>query len=258
MSNGLYIYGLAARAGLPDAAPLGPGIAGAALRWIEAPGQAAAASFAALASAAPEEAIAPTRRNMLTHTAVLERAMRETPVLPVRFGTVAPAEAAFIACLTAHAPAFATALGGIAGRVELGVKASWRPEAMFAGVVEDDPALRAARDQLAGRPAAQTYYERIELGRRIEATLAARRAAATRAILAALSPLAERTVELKLLDDAMILNAAFLVPQAAEPHFDAAMEALGAQFGDRVLFRYVGPIPPYNFVSLRADLLAAA
>lgn len=252
MSSGLYLYGLAASGSLPDPTPLGPGIGGAALRWIAGP------DIAALASDAPDEPVTPTRRNMLTHTAVLERAMREVPVLPVRFATVAPSEAAFAACLVANAVSFGQALDSIAGRVELGVKASWSKEAMFAGVVEDDPVLRATRDRLLAQPPAKTYYERIELGRRIEATLAERRAADAKAIMAALTPLAERSLELKLLDDSMILNAAFLVPQAAESAFDLVMDRLGKQFGDRVLFRYVGPIPPYNFVSLRADLLAAA
>jgi hypothetical protein len=48
----------------------------------------------------------------------------------------------------------------------------------------------------------------------------------------------------------MIVNAAFLVERAREAEMDAAIRALDAQQTQRVLFRYVGPVPPYNFVYL--------
>ena len=36
------------------------------------------------------------------------------------------------------------------------------------------------------------------------------------------------------------------------------MDRLALRFGERVTFRYVGPVPPYNFVEVRADWLARA
>jgi hypothetical protein len=56
----------------------------------------------------------------------------------------------------------------------------------------------------------------------------------------------------------MVLNRAFLVPRAAEAAFDAAVARIAERFGDRLEFRYVGPVPPFNFVSLRADWLTQA
>ena len=48
----------------------------------------------------------------------------------------------------------------------------------------------------------------------------------------------------------MILNAAFLVERIREPDMDAADPGTGCEQTNRVLFRYVGPVPPYNFVNL--------
>ena len=59
--------------------------------------------------------------------------------------------------------------------------------------------------------------------------------------------------ELKTLDDDMVLNRAFLVSRANEPQFDARMRSLSESREGRMVFRYVGPVPTYYFVQLRAD-----
>ena len=95
-------------------------------------------------------------------------------------------------------------LRDIAGRVELGLKASWRDGVVFAAIIAADPDLCRLRDRLRNRPASETYYERVEPGRRVEAALAGRRERETAAILAELTPLTERNAELHTLDDNMI------------------------------------------------------
>ena len=109
----------------------------------------------------------------------------------------------------------------------------------------------------APRPPSETYYERIDLGRRVEAALAERRGSEANAILEELLPLAERVAELRLHEDDMIFNRAFLVRRDMEPRFDAALQSLADRFTDRMDFRYVGPVPPFNFVTLQAGWLTA-
>jgi len=48
----------------------------------------------------------------------------------------------------------------------------------------------------------------------------------------------------------MVLNGAFLVDAAKESDFDEAVQSLDQDFGDRLMFKYVGPVPPYNFVNI--------
>lgn len=250
--SALYVYGIAGAEAPVDPARLGPGLAGGEVIRV------VAGRLAALAGPSPAAPVQGTRRNMLAHTAVLERALAAADVLPLRFGTIAPDEATLSRGLAATAGPLLAALADIAGRIELGVKASWRDGIAYREVLEADPALRALRDRLQARPAAETYYERVELGRRVEAALERRRAADTAAILAELEPIAERAEALKTLDDGMVLNRAFLVRRDAEPRFDAAMGRLAERHGARLDFRYVGPVPPYNFVALRADWLGAS
>jgi hypothetical protein len=50
--------------------------------------------------------------------------------------------------------------------------------------------------------------------------------------------------------DDVVLNVAFLVDQAQLSHFDSCLERLGAEFENRLSFRYVGPLPPYSFATV--------
>jgi hypothetical protein len=69
-------------------------------------------------------------------------------------------------------------------------------------------------------------------------------------ILTTLSPFAVQFHASEIFGERMIVNAAFLVKREREPEMDAAIRTLDAQQTQRVLFRYVGPVPPYNFVNL--------
>jgi hypothetical protein len=249
----LYVYGLIANTGPePDSLTLGDGVGGAAVTRLDDAG------LTALVSPIVAGLVPQTRRNMLGHTAVLERAMTHATVLPVRFGTVAPGAAALRSCIAANLGSFRSALADIAGRVELGVKASWRQGVVFAEIVAGDPDLCRLRDRLHSRPASETYYERVELGRRVEAALVERREAESARINAELAPLAERDVALRVLEEDMIFNRAFLVRRENEALFDLRMQALAERCAERVDFRYVGPVPPYNFVRLQAGWLGGA
>jgi hypothetical protein len=245
--NPIWVYGIGQAA--PGGAPLGTGVAGAEVSVLSAGG------FQAIVSPAPAEPPSPTRRHMLAHTAVLERATAAVDLLPVRFGSVAPDASVLARCLATHARPLAAALAGIADSVELGLRAVWRDGVMYHELMEADPALRTLRNRLQTRPLAETYQARIELGRRVEAALAVRRAAEAEKLLAPLLPLARATIELRSSEDETVMHRAFLVRRPDETRFDAAVAELEARHGERMTFRYVGPVPPFNFVSLRAEWL---
>lgn len=250
MSGGaLYVYGVLPADAPPAAFAPGAGVGGGAVTAL------ACGDLAALVSPADGAPVSRSRRNLLAHTSVLERALPHATILPLRFGTVAPGARPLQACLGASRAAFHAALRGIEGQVELGLKAVWRQGLVFNDIVERESGLRQLRDRLRSRPPSETYYERIELGRRVEAALADLRASEAASILETLLPLSTRALELRLQEDEMVLNHAFLVRRDMEQHFDAAVQMLGARHMSRLEFRYVGPVPPFNFVTLQAGWL---
>lgn len=207
--------------------------------------------LAAVVSNSPVIEYDNSRRNMMAHTVILEEVMEDFDLLPVRFGTIAPDEEAIGKRLLApRYEEFTHLLGQMEGRVELGLKAFWHEGAAFEEVVRENEAIRKMRDALQGRSLEETYYERIRLGEEVGKALAKKRERDEEMILSHIRPHVHKTRTNKTVSDRMVLNAAFLVNKAKEPEVDAAVRKLDETFSDRLMFKYVGPVPPYNFVDI--------
>lgn len=207
--------------------------------------------LAAVVSDSPVVEYDQSRRNMMAHTAVLEEVMESFTLLPVRFNTVAPEAAAVEErLLVPRHDEFAQLLGQIEGRVELGLKAFWHDGIIFGEVLRENDSIRKMRDALEGRSLEGSYYERISLGEAIEKALTKKRLHDEQMILSRIKPHAHKSRSNKTVGERMVLNGAFLVDAAKEPDVDAAVQLLDRDFGDRLMFKYVGLVPPYNFVNI--------
>ena len=195
-----------------------------------------------------------TRKNLLAHERVLENAMKEFTLLPVRFGTVADSGSgrhAVEELLETRSPEFQKLLQDMAGKVELGLKAFWREEkAIFEEIVSENEDIRRLRNSLSRKAAESAYFDKAHLGEMVKAALNRKRAKEATEILTPLRPLARSVKENTVLADRMVVNAAFLVEKERGPEFDRAVTRLDERFGGRIAFRYIGPVPPYNFVNI--------
>ncbi len=207
--------------------------------------------IAAVVSDSPAIEYDSSRRNMMAHTAVLEEVMKEFTILPVRFGIVAPSEQTIREqILERRYDEFDRLLYGMEGRVELGLKTFWYEDVALREIIEENEIIRQLRDGLAGRPAEETYYDRIRLGELVEQAVNRKRAADADSILKRLNPIARDSRVNKVITERMILNAAFLVRREREPEFDLAVQQMDREMGHRLMFKYVGSAPPYNFVNI--------
>jgi hypothetical protein len=207
--------------------------------------------IAAVVSDSPAIEYDSSRRNMMAHTAVLEEVMREFTILPVRFGIVAPDENAILEqILKRRYDEFDRLLHGMEDRIELGLKIFWYEDVALREIIEENDVIKQLRDNLAGRPAEETYYERIRLGELVEQAMNKKRAADADSILKRLNPIARDSRVNKIITDRMVLNAAFLVRRGREAEFDAAVQQLDREMAQRMMFKYVGSAPPYNFVNI--------
>jgi len=207
--------------------------------------------LAAVVSDSPIAEYENTRRNMMAHTKVQEEVMREFVILPVRFGTVGlSTEAIQEQVLNGRYEELNRLLVEMEGRVELGLKAFWYEEVIFQEIVEENPPIRRLSDTLMSRSAEETYYDRIRLGEMVGAAMERKRDEDAEEILARLRPLTYKTRTNKVITDRMVLNGAFLVDQSCEAEFDEAVQKLDGQMGHRLMFKYVGLVPPYNFVNI--------
>ena len=178
-------------------------------------------------------------------------------VVPIRFGSVAPNEESIReTLLRPRYAAFQAMLGELEGRVEMGLKVFWMQDVLYREVLEEQPEITRLRDKLAGRSPNETYFERVRVGEMLEAAVADKRARESEQIFERLRPLAHKVHVGETLSDQMIVNGAFLVDRAKTDDLDRLVEAMDAEGAERLLFKLVGPVPPYNFVNL--DLPSAA
>jgi hypothetical protein len=136
------------------------------------------------------------------------------------------------------------------GKLELGLKAFWYEDSIYKEIVSASPQIQQLRDALVGRSTDETYYERIKLGGLVEAAMKARREEDAAMIMNILTPLAIETRTNTTITERMVLNAALLVEATREPEIDQVVQRLDAEQGRRLIFKYVGSAPPYNFVNL--------
>lgn len=207
--------------------------------------------LAAVISDSPRIEYENNRRNMMAHTKVLEEVMTRHALLPVCFGTVATGPEPITGkILEERRDELAQLLEMMRGRHELGLKVSWREDVIFAEVLDENPTIRKLRDSLVGRSPEKSHFERIRLGELIGQALERKRREDEERILARTRPFVHKTKLNKPIGDRMILNAAFLVEAAEESSLDRAIEEMDTAWGSRLSFKYVGPVPPYNFVTI--------
>lgn len=211
--------------------------------------------LAVVASDSPTPEYETTRANMLAHQRVQERVMKDFTLLPVRFGTVTKDFASAIPdirkLLEKRFEEFDELLAEMDQRLELGLKALWRDEkAIFEEILAENAAIRRLRHSLNGKPPQATHYDRIRLGEMVKDALDRKKGAEAARLLTPLRRIAHRTQENDVLVDRMIANAAFLVDTGREEEFDRAVGKLEAELGHRLTFKYIGPVPPWNFVNI--------
>ncbi|MGN6105158.1 MAG: GvpL/GvpF family gas vesicle protein [Kofleriaceae bacterium] len=169
------------------------------------------------------------------------------PVLPVRFGTLAPDDGAVCRELLDADP------GELAGRLEAldGLVEVWlHLEADLGGHAREllsvtPGLLRAWRT----RASAGGFDGQVEVGEAVSGQLSELRDALSEELLARLEGLA---VAHKVLGTEAVteLRHAYLVSADRLPAFDAAVQQLRDALGAAYAIEYVGPLPPFEFTDV--------
>jgi hypothetical protein len=194
------------------------------------------------------------REYLMAHHHVLEAAMLLGDILPVSYGTVAGTDDDIISRLLQPQREHLLAnLDHIHGRVELSLRVMWDQEQLFQEIVEEWGDVRVLRDSIAGVPEDQSFSERIQLGELTRDAIEYKREYERGQILQVLEPLSVDIAVKESASDLLILNASFLVERERESEFDDAVQEIAAPREGRMIFRYLGPLPPANFVSVMVE-----
>lgn len=206
--------------------------------------------IAAVVSNSPIIRYKVSRENTFAHEKAIEEVMKEYTVLPVRFATVTEDEEKVKKVLEKEYSKFKDLLNKMKDKKELGLKAIFNEDIIYKDILEKYKEIRTLKEKVAALPSEKTYFKRAEIGEMVEAALQREKEIYKKDILNTLYPLA---AEAKINDsyyEMMIVNAAFLVEKYKETEFDQKINGLGTKYSSNIKFKYIGKVPPFNFVNL--------
>jgi hypothetical protein len=234
-----YVYGITA--GSHPALPDGMGGVGDPPRPVRILRE---GDLAAIVSDAPE-GLRPKRKDLLAHQTVLAEAGSAGCVLPMRFGSVAPDDAAVTGVLAERAEHYQERLRELDGRVEYNIKANHVEEAVLHHVMAENAEIRALAE--ANRQAGGGSYEdKIRLGELVASAVKVKEADDGLALRRTLEP-AAAAVGVGPESTGWLANVSFLVDRKTAEEFLAAVER-ARQDLPHLEIRVNGPLPPYSFV----------
>lgn len=183
------------------------------------------------------------------HAALLDGAAAEVPVLPMKFGGVLPSQEQVTEELLApHHDEFAGALRELEGKAQYVVRGRYRSEAVFGEILRENPELQRLRDQVRDKDEDAGRNDRIALGEAVNNALTAKREADTAKAVQVLQELDLTVAVREPTHDEDAVHIAVLAETKRQGDLESAVERLAEEWQDRVEFRLLGPLAPYDFV----------
>lgn len=188
------------------------------------------------------------------HEAVVTRVMGQSPVLPVKFGSLFHSRASLQTFMGRHRAAIVAALETLRDKSEWSAKVYLNSTVARTNLIASDPQIQSRLAALPQSPGTR-YIQQRQLDALIETALNDWLAGVTQALHQALLPHAVGSKPLRCHPGAvtgrperMILNTGYLVQAEALNDFHAELARQQATHADHGLsVEWQGPWPPYNF-----------
>jgi hypothetical protein len=209
--------------------------------------------MAAIVSDTEFSEIDPTRKNVHAHTVVQDELLKEYTMLPMGFGMVAT-EDEVRRLLEKNYEGLTNELNRLADMIEVELKVFWDQEAIIKEIQGENQELSRLKAKIntASSPA-EIRNLLVEAGKLVENIVSdwkTRYAEMVYTVLKQLSYQAKMNNPVGLKN---LLDASFLIEKSRESEFKEQVYKMDTKFQGKVNFKYVGPMPPYNFVDLRLE-----
>ncbi len=215
-------------------------------------------ALAAVVSAAPPTDFRALSREdavcyLLAHQRVVETVMRNSAALPVKFGTTLPDDAAVAGMLKRGASVLAPPLAELSQYVQIELIVSWNIDDIVRQCAADDTVVRL-KAQIAAQAGGASRDQCLAIGKVVKAFVDRRREYCRSRIVTTVRSCAAAVVENAVMDDRMIANLALLLAKDAGDGLDQRLAELDREFGERLHFRCIGPLPAYSFATVEVSL----
>ena len=214
------------------------------------------AGIAAVVSDTGFSEIDPTRRNVQAHTIVQEELLKKYNMLPMSFGMIATDEDEVRRLLENNYDGLLAELLRLDGKIEVELKVFWEQAAVVRELQGENAELSRLKAKINTASSPVEVQNLLSMAGRLVERIAldweTRYAMLVYDILSGLSceGKVNNPVGVK-----NLLNVSFLIEKSRESEFREEVYKLDARFQGKMNFKYVGPLPPYNFVNLKLELV---
>jgi len=187
------------------------------------------------------------KAELLAFQSVLDTLAAAGPVAPVRFGTIFPDEEAVAQFLEDRREEFERVLGGLRGRRQYILRATYVEELVLEEVVREVPEIRELRERTRDRREDASYGDRVRLGELVVHELERRGADDAAMLFGFVHPLAAAVLERSEVAPPTVMDAALLVDEADAERLVEVLEEVAEAVHERIRLDLTGPMAPYDF-----------
>ncbi|MDE5413662.1 GvpL/GvpF family gas vesicle protein [Alkalihalobacterium chitinilyticum] len=198
----------------------------------------------------PLKIYTPKRENLLAHQSVISNVMKDHSVIPISFGNVFKSEEDVLVLLKKLYQEFTQIFPKIENKFEVGLKIIGNKE-WLKEEVEQNSQIKKLKETMQRKSKNAAYYDRIRLGELTKNFFLSLQEQIVEEVYLPLSELAESSKENDIINERMLLNAAFLIDSTVENEFDKKVNEIYQKWAEKVEFKYTGPWPPYNFINIK-------
>ena len=210
--------------------------------------------IAAVVSDTEFSEIDPTRKNVQAHTVVQDELLKEYNLLPMGFGMVAASEDEVRGLLEKNYDGLLSELNRLAGKIEVELKVFWDQEAIIKEIQGENQELSRLKAKInAASSPVEVQNLLVEAGKLVETIVQDWKTRYAELVYAILKELSYEAKVNNPVGIKNLLNASFLIEKSRESEFKEQVYKLDSKFQGKMNFKYVGPLPPYNFVNLKLE-----
>ena len=210
--------------------------------------------IAAVVSDTEFSEIDPTRKNVQAHTIAQEALLKEYNLLPMGFGMIATDEGEVRSLLEDNYDGLLGELNRLAGKIEVELKVFWEQEAVINELQGENAELTRLKAKINSASSPVEVQNLLSTaGKLVESIVCDWKTRYAEMVYAILQELSFEAKVNNPVGIRNLLNASFLIENSRESEFKEQVYKLDTKFRGKMNFKYVGPLPPYNFVNLKLE-----
>ncbi|MHB8277384.1 MAG: GvpL/GvpF family gas vesicle protein [Candidatus Humimicrobiaceae bacterium] len=187
---------------------------------------------------------------LVWHQEVIEKIMDlNYTIIPVRLGTFAVDEAEVKDILSKGYSLIKDVMEKTRDKIETDVVATWADFNSILKEIGEEEEIKKLKEKILDNPGI-TLDDQMKVGVMIKKALDKKREKYAIEIQTFLSNYCTAFKIHGLMDDRMVINAAFLINKQEQKDFDRKIGEINTEFEEKLNFRCVGPLPSYSFYTI--------